>query len=447
MNLEKLSAAQKESSGHDPDLVDASDVKRILEGVKEHCDILKKSLVVLPTDATTTVSATASSTRDHIDSLKAIIQDSFDRLRQESESVNNCWRLQKVAKNSGEDVAMYSPGRPQQLKSERVMRDMQSLKQMMNTGIPESPKQKQQSADNVVLTLQPDSRARIDSATQQPIEQCKEVAEASVIELPPQTASKNASRASSSCLSRPMPSLHALVAAASPPAPKAQSSSAGAWSPSCTHQAVPASQTPREHVMCRNPSNECVQGALAIQTPREHFLTRSSSKERVVPASSSARPRITWSHSGARRSPSLDAQSSVPWPLPPQQQQLQQQQQLPQQTPQEQKAQPLERPAGPATSPATAIMARENSRDVQVSWASPSPTPSTATTIAAQLVQAALPVGTPQMQSPREFPRDTVRACGVRSPSMDPSYAQILVQPPQRMRGSLGGSLGLRARR
>jgi hypothetical protein len=324
-----------------------------------------------------TVSATALAAHDRIDSLKAIVKGSFDRLVQESESVK--------------------------LKSERVMWDEHSAEQMVNMRTPGSPTQQEQSADNVGLMVHPSFTPRVDCSTQQPIEQRREVAEASVIELPAQTArhislsgKSSASRTSSSSLPwrRGVPSLNAEVVVASQPAPKPQSPAAGGKSAS-----------PRS--------------PWAAQTPRgEHFR----------------------------------GSKSLPWPLPPQQQQLAQQQQLPQQAPQEQTAQPLLRPVGPTTSPATATTAREKSMDSHAapvatrspaSLAAPAATSSTTTTTAALLARAASTVGTPKIQSPRHLPREAVRACMLRSPSADAPCAQFLAQPPERLRGSLGGSLGL----
>jgi len=366
---DKVLAARIPSSG-----VDSADTP------EARYDKPNTSLAVLLTDSAQTVSASASSAHERIDSLESIVKDSFERLLQELESVKDCWRLQKAEENSGEVVAVYSPGRPQRLKSE-------SVKQMMS----KRRQQEQPDSDVVVMVAPASPTTRVDSVTQPPSEQCRQQAEAqaSVIELTCQTARHPSPTGSGS---RAWPgSVHSLNAtiSTSPPVPKAPSSTAGAWSPSHIHQAAPASQLP-----CR------------------------------------AWPQITSPLSG-RRTPSLDARSPMPWPP----------------LPQEQQAQPPARPVGSTTSPATATMIREKSMDARAApVATPSqpprataPTPSTATANAALLPRAASPVRTPHIQSPRELPRETMRACGVRSPSMGPSI-DSLVQPARNMRCSLGSA-------
>mmetsp|Transcript_68234 Transcript_68234/g.134859 ORF Transcript_68234/g.134859 Transcript_68234/m.134859 type:complete len:659 (-) Transcript_68234:102-2078(-) len=410
-NLDKISAAKMQPSDVDP--ANAPEVKRTLEEVKARCDKLNKSLAALPSDEAQTVSALTASAHERIDSLEAIVKDSFERLLQELESVKDCWRLQKAEDNQGEMVAVYSPGRPSpgrptRLKSERSMQDVPSIKQVMSKRRTNSPREKEQSGDEQVLVLvAPVSPTRVEIASQQPMEQCREVAEASVIELPTQQPSpssrtarhpspSNKSRDSpmAGCSSRAwqIPSLSASVTASSaPPAPKAQSSTAGACSPSHAHHSGPT-----------------LHAARAMHTPREHFLARSPSKERAV------RPQITSPLSGGR-SPSLDARSPMPWPLPPQPHSLSRE------VTQEQPAQPPARPVG---STACAVTAAMDTRAAN----------------AAMLARAASPVRTPQMQSPRDLPRETMRACGVRSPSIDPSCTPSLAHSPRPLRGSLGTS-------
>jgi len=433
VNLDKILATQVEPSG--VDAADAPEVKRSLEEVKARCDKLNESLAALPTDRAESVSASASSAHERIDSLEAIVKDSFERLLQELECVKDCWRLQKPEECSGEMMTVYSPGRPQRLKSAKVMQDMQAVKQSIGRRGPATPREHEKPGDDVVVMVAPVSpTTQTDCTSQQPIEQCREVAEASVIELPAQATrhaspmgrTKDTPSTGSSSRVWPVPSLNAAVAVASPPAPKGGSmhatiSKTGAWSPSHSHQA----NTPHT--------------ARAIPTSREHFLGRSSSKERMMPLTSSARPQISAPHSGGR-SPSLDARAPMTWPLPTQAQQL------PQQGPQEQQAQPQARPVASNAPQATPTMVRDKSMDARAgSVATPSqpprtaPTP-TATANSALLARAASPVRTPQMQSPRELHRDTMRSCGVRSPSMDPCCPQTMVQQPRPLRGSLGST-------
>jgi len=370
MNLDKALAAQLPSSGVGS--ADSPEVKPTLEEVKARRDKVNESLAALLTDSAQTVSVSTSSAHERIDSLEGIVKDSFERLLQELESVKDCCRLQKEEQNLGELVAVYSPGRPQRLKSERVMQDVRSVKQTMS-----KRRQQEQLVEDVVVMVAP---------TQQPSEQCRQLAEASVIEVPCQAAQHPSPAGSASRpWPGPVPSLNATVCA-SPPVPKPQSSTAGAWSPGRTHQTAPASQFP-----CR------------------------------------AQPQITSPRSRGR-TPTLDARLPIPWPQP----------QLPQQASQEQQqAQPPMRPVGSTTSPATAAMIRARSMDAHAAPLSPS----TATANAALLTRAELPARTPQIQSPRELykelSRETTSACGVRSPSTGPSR-ETMAQPLKPTRSSLG---------
>lgn len=230
---------------------------------------------------------------------------------------------------------------------------MHSVKQMLDTRRPWSPRQQRQPVDEVVLMVPPDSRTTgMDCAAQQLFGQCRNAAEASESELPAQTSqhtftsgiSKTTSRASSLSRSQLLPSGSASIVAASLPAPRERSSSAVVWSSRHRRQVSPASQLPpwvvqttQEQVTGRHPSKVCVLPS-----------TRNVSKEPKVPAlSSDLRPL-----SGAG-SPSLDAPLPVPPALSLQQQQL----------PQEQMVQQPARSVGATISLARAAVARDQTMD------------------------------------------------------------------------------------
>lgn len=269
-----------------------------------------------------------------------------------------------------------------------------------------------------------------------------------MIDVPAQTArhkylagnTKDSSRANSRSRARPVWS----SLPASLPAAKEQSSATGARSPRQQQAAAPASpqlpawdaQAAQEQLACRNPSRVCVD-----------LGTRSLSHERILPASFSQ-----WLDAWSPRAPPLS-----PPPL---------QQQLPPRAAAtdarclaEQMVQPPARlvgstnPPAPTNPPATtnppAAVPRDQTMDSLLVLGNPptAVTPTRTPQIRSRLDNTMAAPWCNQHQPDR--PHEGMRACLTRCPSMDSSRAQMLALPPQRMRGSLGGSLqlgGLRSR-